>query len=174
MSSESGDGGGDGDFDFEIDSRRSRHTTKFDRIRDGEPRLFGKRPSLTKQGREIANGVSCSIMAREPEFVEDAGDPSLGEVLQYMMRVEGDGGLHYEGTDTLCGLLSRGLTFREAVTFYLYEYGGLTLREIYHVDAGKERSYSKKKDRRAEKKVAATLQEAARKLDINLKLSFDS
>lgn len=148
----------------EIDNRRSKHTTKFDTLSDA-PRVYGKRPHLAKEGREIANTAVGLIRREQPECVEDPDDPTLADVLKYMSTEDG---VAAEETATLCDLLSEGLTFREAVTWFLYERGGLTLREIYHVDEGKERSFSKEDDRQAERNVAATLSEAAEKLGVDV------
>lgn len=148
----------------EIDNRRSKHTTKFDTLSD-VPRVFGKRPHLAKEGREVANTAVGLIRREQPEYVDDADDPTLADVLVYMTMNDDVAELQ---TATLCDLLSEGLTFREAVTWYLYERGGLTLREIYHVDEGKERSFSKEDDRQAERNVAATLSEAADKLGVDV------
>lgn len=149
----------------EIDSRRSRHTTKFDTLGDAPP-VFGKRPHLAKEGREIANAAVGQIRRNQPGFVDDADDVTLAEVLKFLN--DGDADVALSETATLCDLLSEGLTFREAVTWFLYERGGLTLREIYHVDEGKERSFSREDDRQAERNVAATLSEAAEKLDVDV------
>lgn len=160
-----------------VESRRSRHSTKFDRATtDAKPRLFGKRPHLAKEGREIANAASELIQKDDPEYVDDADDPTLAEVLKY---AEGGMGeppqpkrIREHETATLCDLLTKGLTFREAVTFYLYEHAGLTLREIYHVDEGKERSFSREQDRQAERNVASTIQQAAEKLGVDVDVAI--
>lgn len=145
----------------EIDSRRSRHATKFSTLGDAPP-VFGKRPHLAKEGREIANAAVGHIRDNPPEWVDDPDDATLSDVLKFL----NDGhDVAVEQTETLCDLLSQGLTFEEATTWFLYERGGLTLREIYHVDEGKEKSYSRENDRQAEMNVAATLKQAAEKLD---------
>lgn len=157
-----------------IEARRSKHTTKFDRIRadGGMPRLFGKRPHLAKGGREIANAAAEAIQREDPDYVDDPDDPTLAEVLKYVERNASDRRaveqVRGHQTATLSDLLTEGLTFREAVTFYLYEHGGLTLREIYHVDEGKQRSFSREDDRQAERNVAATIQTAAEKLGVDV------
>lgn len=159
--------------DQTIEARRSKHTTKFDRLTDGSgPRLFGKRPHLAKEGREIANAAAELIQRSDPECIDDPDDPTLSDVLKYMDAEDAEA--REQQTDTLCDLLTKGLTFREAMTWYLYEHGGLTLREIYHVDEGKERSFSREQDRQAERNVAATLREAASKLDVDLAVEIDA
>lgn len=171
MSSESDSG--------KVTPRRSKHTTKFDRIctDGGMPRLFGKRPHLAKEGREIANAAAEAIQREEPEYVDDPDDPTLAEVLKYVEQNENVGkraedAIRQHQTATLSDLLTEGLTFREAVTFYLYEHAGLTLREIYHVDEGKQRSFSREDDRQAERNVAATIQSAAEKLDVDVDIAI--
>lgn len=160
----------DADNGSTIDSRRSRHTTKFGTLGDNPP-VFGKRPHLAKEGREIANAAVGQIRHDEPDFVDDAADVTLSDVLKWLD--DPDAGVRHEQTATLCDLLTEGLTFREAVTWYLYEHGGLTLREIYHVDEGKERSFSREDDRQAERNVAATIQSAAEKLGIDVDVAIE-
>lgn len=165
------------DSEAEIDSRRSRHTTKFKRLSGDAPMLFGKRPHLSKEGREIANAAAGVIQKEEPDWVDDPDDPSLSEILKFAEAASGDppetGPIRKKETATLCELLTEGLTFREAVTFYLYEHGGLTLREIYHVDEGLERSFSRENDRQAERNVAATIKSAAEKLDMDVSITIE-
>jgi len=162
----------------QIESRRSKHTTKFDRIctDGGMPRLFGKRPHLAKDGREIANAAAEAIQREEPEYVDDPDDPTLGEVLKYVERNAADQRaveqVRRHQTATLTDLLTEGLTFREAVTFYMYEHAGLTLREIYHIDEGKTRSFSREQDRQAERNVASTIQTAAEKLGVDVDVAI--
>jgi len=158
------------DDDNELDYRRSKHTTKFDTLGDAPP-VFGKRPHLAKEGREIANSAVGQIRREQPDFVDDPEDATLAEVLKYLN--DGDADVAYSETATLCDLLSDGLTFREAVTWFLYERGGLTLREIYHVDEGLDRSFSKEDDRQAERNVAATLSEAADKLGVDVDIAME-
>jgi len=160
-----------------VESRRSKHTTKFDRAtNDKKPRLFGKRPHLAKEGREIANSASELIQREDPEYVDDPDDPTLAEVLKFAESEMGDSAtpanIREHETATLCDLLTKGLTFREAATFYLYEHAGLTLREIYHVDEGKERSFSREDDRHAERNVATTIQTAAEKLGVDVDVAI--
>lgn len=161
-----------------IESRRSKHTTKFDRVTsDAKPRLFGKRPHLAKEGREIANAASELIQKEEPNWVSDPDDPTLAEVLKYAEAAANNDPLEPKRireheTATLCDLLMEGLSFNEAVTFYLYEHAGLTLREIYHVDEGKERSFSREQDRQAERNVASTIQRAAEKLGVDVDIAI--
>jgi hypothetical protein len=157
-----------------VDHRRSRHTTKFDRVSNSDlPRLFGKRPHMAKAGREIANAAAEHIQRTRPGIVDDPDDPTLADVLRFMESEEAGEQIQHEQAVTLCDLLTRGLTFQEAATWYLYEHAGLTLREIYHVDEGKQRSFSKDRDRQAERNVAATLRTAAEKLDVDLDLNDD-
>lgn len=150
-----------------IDSRRSRHTTKFRTLGDAPP-VFGKRPHLAKEGREIANAAVGKMRREPPDFVDDAEDVTLAEVLKWLDRYDDEVREHQ--TATLCELLTEGLTFREAVTWYLYEHAGLTLREIYHVDEGKTKSASIEQDRQAVRNVAATIREAADKLGVDVAL----
>lgn len=153
----------------EIETRRSRHTTKFTTLGDAPP-VFGKRPHLAKEGREIANAAVGHIRGEQPEWVDDPQDATLTDVLKFL----NDGHDVAEGqTDTLCDLLCQGLTFREAVTWFLYERAGLTLREIYHVDEGKDRSFSREGDRQAERNVARTLESAAAKLGRDVEFSME-
>lgn len=164
---------GDNHGEAVIEGRRSKNATRYDRIMadGGEPRLFGQRPHLSKEGREIANAAAGKLerkQRRQGEIMP--GDPNLADVLKFLTD---NGGPETYQTATLCDLLERGLTFREAVTWYLFNHGGLTLREIYHVDEGKTRSASKERDRQAERNVASTLQSAANKLGIDLELDLD-
>lgn len=155
---------GNGDDGPTIESRRSKHTTKFDRLSESEPQLYGKRPHLAKSGREIANAAAEEIQRENPDWV-DPTDVKLTDVLKWLDR---DAPVAEEQAATLSDLLAQGMTFQEAVTWYLYEYGGLTLREIYHVDEGMDKSFSKAQDRQAERNVAATLQSAAEKLGLDV------
>jgi hypothetical protein len=156
--------------DNEIDTRRSKHTTKFTTLGDTPP-VFGKRPHLAKEGREIANTAIGQIRRKDPDFIDDGEDITFADVLKWLNTP--DTSVDDEQTDTLSDLLTKGLTFREAVTWYLYNRGGLTLREIYHVDQGKERSFSKESDRQAERNVAAVLKSAADKLGVEVNVDLD-
>ena len=103
--------------------------------------------------------------------MDDPEDVTLAEVLKYLN--DGDADVALSETATLSDLLAEGLTFREAVTWFLYERGGFTLREIYHVDEGKERSFSREDDVQAERNVAATLQTAAEKLGVDVDITME-
>lgn len=163
-----GDGG-----DEQFDPHRSRHTTKFSRIQTdgGRNKLFGKRPHLSKPGRELANNVADRIAREQPDWCDDPSDPSMADVLKWL-DVHGDPRQEVqtrtEATDTMAELLTKGLTFQEATVFYLFEHAGLTLREIYHVDCGKTKSYSRERDRHAERNVGRTLKSAAEKLGVDV------
>ena len=130
------------------------------------PPVFGKRPHLSKEGRELANATARRIHRTDPNCVDDPDDPSLSEVLVYLERTDDDP--REETTDTLADLLGNGLTFREAGVWLLYEHGGLTPREIVHADEGKERSFSREHDKDAVETVEQTLVSAAAKLGIEL------
>lgn len=163
----------------QFNPHRSRHTTKFQRIMTdgGRHKLFGKRPHLSKPGRELANNVADRIQRTRPDWCTDPDDPSMADVLKWL-DIHGDPrqtdvDSRTEATDTLAELLTKGLNFQEATVFYLYEHAGLTLREIYHVDQGKTKSYSRERDKQAERNVARTLRDAVDKLGVGVDIVVD-
>jgi len=130
------------------------------------PRLFGKRPHLSKEGRELANAAAEQIHRTDPDCVDDTDDPMLANVLVYLEATDADP--RKETTAALADALGAGMTFREAGVWVLYEHGGLTPREIVHADEGKERSFSREHDKDAIQNVEQTIVSAAGKLGVGL------
>jgi len=131
-----------------------------------QPRLFGKRTHLSKEGRELANAAAEQIHRTDPDCVDDPDDPTLADVLTYLKTTDTDP--RQETTAALTDALGAGMTFREAGVWVLYEHGGLTTREIVHADEGKERSFSREHDKDAVQNVEQTIVSAAGKLGVEL------
>jgi len=55
-----------------------------------QPRLFGKRTHLSKEGRELANAAAEQIHRTDPDCVDDPDDPTLADVLTYLKTTDTD------------------------------------------------------------------------------------
>lgn len=148
------------------ENRLGEESTTFDTVSGVS--AFGRRPYLPKEGREIANNAARKMAVEQPEFVEDPKDVTMAEVLKFM---SGDGGHTERETATLCDLLTKGLDFREAVVWFLWEHAGLDMREIYHVDEGKERSdWGEEQEIQGMRNIRSGIKSAANKLGHEVEL----
>lgn len=134
-----------------------------------ERSLIGSRAHLAKEGREIANMKALYIASEHPDFVDDPENVTLSDVLRYLNR---HGQTTAEPTtDTITNLLMSGLDPKEAVVWFLYEEGGLTLREIGNALEGRQKCFDGEKFQQKERNLKAVLLGAANKL--NVEIDFD-
>ena len=136
---------------------------------DAKPALFGRRPFANKAGREILNDVSRSILRDQPDYVDDPSDPDMDELLRH----------HYdlgEKAVLLTDLLSAGLTYQEAVVWYLWRYARLTPFNIYYAQADIDTGGDPEARRNASRNIARVIRSAAEKLDVDVDddLALDS
>lgn len=124
--------------------------------------VFGQRPWLNKQGREVAHAK-----AREMQRQGDYDDIYLGDVLQYMDTDGSDGADGVQDSleiRLVTKLLSSGLQYREVVFWYLWSYAGLTVKEIHLVDTCREHVGDWDDEQQALRAIRSTLVSAGRKL----------
>lgn len=88
--------------------------------------LFGRRPFANKKARELLNDASEQILRTEPDWVDDPADPTLSDVLQFELSPS------ESKVPLLSDLLSQGLTFQEAVVWYMWRYCQMTPRDIHY------------------------------------------
>jgi hypothetical protein len=150
------------------DDRRSENTTKFDRLH-GDTRIFGKRPHLSKEGREIANMTAKRIRRTDPDCID--GDIQLRDILKFLDTENETKELTGE---LIVDLLSDGLTAKEAIVWYLYEEAGLTLREIHLAFTGRNRSFRADRARQHERNYKAILSTAGEKLGVDVDLDVEN
>lgn len=125
------------------------------------PTVFGQRPWLNKEGREIANRAARKIHRQkqtDPDKSTDS-DLYLGDVLAWL---DGGGQTDPEA-DLLTGLLKDGLNYQEAVYWYLWNYAALTPKEIHLSETGREHADSWDTERIEVRSIEATLTAAGRK-----------
>lgn len=123
------------------------------------PTVFGQRPWLNKEGREIANRVARRIQRKDPDCVDDTGDVYLGDVLKYLTQSDQSDG----DTGLLTELLSDGLDYQEAIYWYLWNFAGLTAKEIHLAETGRSHADDWDEERPEIRAVEATLTAAGRK-----------
>ena len=131
--------------------------------RPGAPRdarVFARRAYLSKEAKEIANRSSRRIYLNEPDYVEDPERPQLEDVLREIKKQGGDGTVD---APLFAELLGAGLSYQEAVYFYLWRYCGYDYSDIIRAETGKEIRY---KSRETEiRSVKTTIRKAAKKID---------
>lgn len=124
----------------------------------GRPAVFGQRPWLNKEGREIANSAARDIHRDPPDDI-DPSDLSLADVLKHLSRTDGS----TDDTPLLTELLQDGLDYQQAVYWYLWKYAGLSPKEIHLAETGREHVQRWDDERPEVRSVEATLTAAGRK-----------
>lgn len=122
------------------------------------PAVFGQRPWLSKEGREIANATARKMHRKPPDFA-DPDDLSLTDVLKYLQGSDGSD----DDTALLTELLQDGLDYQQAVYWYLWRYGGLSPKEIHLAETGRDHVQRWDDERPEVRSVEATLTAAGRK-----------
>ena len=120
--------------------------------------MFGQRPWLSKEGREIANAAARKMHRKPPDFA-DPDDLSLTDVLEYLQESDGSD----DDTPLLTELLQDGLNYRQAVYWYLWKYAGLSPKEIHLAETGRDHAGRWDDEEPELRSVKATLTAAGRK-----------
>jgi len=120
--------------------------------------VFGQRPWLNKEGREIANRAARRIHLTDPDGI-DTADLYLGDVLKWL----DSGGSSDPDVGLITELLQDGLDYQEAIYWYLWNYAGLTPKEIHLSETGREHADCWDTERPEIRAVEATLTAAGRK-----------
>lgn len=123
---------------------------------DSRTTVFGQRPWLNKEGREIANKAARRMSKQEDTA---SGQITLGDVLNYLAA---DGPKSLED-GLITDLLAEGLNYQEAIYWYLWKYCGLTPKEIHLAETGREHVNDWDNEGAAVRTVEATLTVAGRK-----------
>ena len=124
----------------------------------GRPAVFGQRPWLSKEGREIANKKARRIHRHPPDDV-DASNPTLTDVLKCLQQADGSD----DDTALLTELLQDGLDYQQALYWYMWKYAGLTPKEIHLSETGRDHVGSWDEERPEVRSIEATLTAAGRK-----------
>lgn len=151
-------------------------------------RVFRQKPWLNKRGREILNRSARRIAHYRPEFVTNPKKPTLTECLleiQYHAAATGTppnlttedivGLESMEDVEEqnlpvdagiLTNLLGHGLTFQEAIVWFLYRYNGMDAMEVHLSIEGKEKAFSRADEEQGLRNVVRTLESAAAKIGV--------
>lgn len=97
---------------------------------DDRPKTYGQRLWVNKRGRAILNEASAQLLRTAPDYVDDPADPSSDELLEFIQR---DYKKNREVVPLIIDFLRRGLTYQEAVVWYLWDYSEWDLNELYYV-----------------------------------------
>lgn len=125
---------------------------------------FGESPYLDKQGREILNRASRSVMSEQPGWVDDPDDPKLSDVLVYLQQ-ENSG---FTDQAIIIDLLGKGLTAEETLVWILYQHSELKPREIFYAYEGKDHPGCEGVDRQAVRNIKSRINSAAMKLGVDV------
>lgn len=124
----------------------------------GRPAVFGQRPWLNKEGREIANSVARELHRKPPDDI-DPDRLCMADVLKYLQRSDGSD----DDTALLTELLQDGLDYQQAIYWYLWKYAGLSPREIHLAETGRDHVQRWDDERPEVRSIEATLTAAGRK-----------
>lgn len=123
----------------------------------GRPAVFGQRPWLNKEGREIANTAARRIYRKPPDGM-DVDDLTLSDVLKYLKGSDRSG----DDVVLLTELLQDGLDYQQALYWYLWKHAGLSPKEIHLAETGREHVQRWDDERPEVRSVEATLTAAGR------------
>lgn len=124
----------------------------------GRPAVFGQRPWLNKEGREIANEVARRLHRKPPDDV-DPDRLCMADVLKHLQGSDGSDG----DTALLTELLQDGLDYQQAIYWYMWKYAGLSAREIHLAETGRDHVQRWDDERPEVRAIEATLTAAGRK-----------
>lgn len=129
----------------------------------GQGKAWGRRPYAGKEARELLNDVSERIARKRPDWVDDPGDPTLAEVIQYADQSDGVE-LARQKAKTLSELMRHGLTFQEAVAWYWFRYAQFDMMEIHFAQEGIQKGGDPAHQRNSVRNIQRVLESAAFKL----------
>lgn len=126
-------------------------------------KVFGTKPYLDKQGREILNRAARRVQKSDPDWVNDPDDPSTSDVLVYLQQ-NSDG---FTDSGLLVELLGNGLNAEEVICWVLWKHSDLEPREIFYAHEGKQTSGRAGVDDQAIRNIESRIRSAGRKLGVD-------
>jgi hypothetical protein len=100
---------------------------------------FGRRLYLPKEAREMANREARKIQVNQPDYVEDAEDPSLTDVFRSLRRRPSDFGEYSRADDVVLIQIMSEVEVRDAIRYFLWAYSGLSPREVVAAEMGRDK-----------------------------------
>jgi hypothetical protein len=100
---------------------------------------FGRRLYLPKEAREMANREARKIQVNQPDYVDDAEDPSLTDVFRSLRRRPSDFGEYSQADDVILIQIMSEVEVRDAVRYFLWAYSGLSPREVVAAELGRDK-----------------------------------
>lgn len=122
----------------------------------------------------MLNDITRWIARTRPADVDDPDDPSMADVIRHAGDALSETKTANPKASILSTLLTQGLNYQEAVTWYWYRYCDFTLSEIALAAQGLNMGGDPEKQKEYTADISDALRSAAAKLNTDINLDHES